>query len=89
MRFLTTARLRALVMVVEHRSFSVAARTAGISQPTRDAQRLAGRARLAFREIAQARAELDALRGTESGRHRTDPPPAAATARRSQVAAAG
>ncbi|HKU17569.1 MAG TPA: LysR family transcriptional regulator [Steroidobacteraceae bacterium] len=93
-RSLTTARLRALVMVVEHRSFSVAARIAGISQPTmhrtareletalsicllqrtadgiqptREAQRLARRARLAFREIAQARAELDALSGRESG----------------------
>jgi LysR family transcriptional regulator, regulator for genes of the gallate degradation pathway len=94
MRSLTTARLHALVRVVEHRSFSVAARTAGISQPTmhrtareiesglgisllqrtaegmqptREALRLARRTRLAFREIDQARADLDALRGRESG----------------------
>lgn len=36
--------------------------------PTRDAERLARRARLAFAEIEQARAEIRALGGAESGR---------------------
>jgi len=36
--------------------------------PTREADRLARRAKLAFREIAQARAEVQALDGGESGR---------------------
>lgn len=35
--------------------------------PTREAERLSRRAHLAFLEITQARAELDALRGRESG----------------------
>ena len=35
--------------------------------PTREAEKLARRARLAFAEIAQARAEIDALNGGESG----------------------
>ena len=36
--------------------------------PTREAEKLARRARLAFAEIAQARAEVHALSGGESGR---------------------
>ncbi|HEX6638464.1 MAG TPA: LysR family transcriptional regulator [Steroidobacteraceae bacterium] len=36
--------------------------------PTRDAQRLARRVRLAFGELSQAQAEMRALRGRESGR---------------------
>jgi LysR family transcriptional regulator of gallate degradation len=36
--------------------------------PTRDAQRLGRRVRLAFGELSQARAEVDALDGAESGR---------------------
>src|SRR5690606_31350373 len=36
--------------------------------PTREAEKLSRRAHLAFVEIAQARAEIDALRGRESGR---------------------
>jgi LysR family transcriptional regulator, regulator for genes of the gallate degradation pathway len=37
-------------------------------RPTREAQRLARRVRLAFAEVAQARAEIDALGGVDSGR---------------------
>ena len=37
-------------------------------RPTREAERLARRIRLAFAEIAQARAEVDALRGADTGR---------------------
>lgn len=36
--------------------------------PTREAEKLSRRAHLAFVEIAQARADIDALRGRESGR---------------------
>jgi LysR family transcriptional regulator, regulator for genes of the gallate degradation pathway len=37
-------------------------------RPTREAERLARRVRLAFAEVAQARAEIDALRGLDTGR---------------------
>jgi DNA-binding transcriptional LysR family regulator len=37
-------------------------------QPTREAERLARRVHLAFAEIAQARAEIDALAGPDTGR---------------------
>jgi LysR family transcriptional regulator of gallate degradation len=94
-RSMTTAQLNALVAVVEHGSFSLAARAAGVSQPTmhraarelerlielplfertsfgvqptREAERLARGAKLAFAEIDQARAELAAFGGGESGR---------------------
>jgi LysR family transcriptional regulator, regulator for genes of the gallate degradation pathway len=94
-RSMTTAQLNALVAVVEHGSFSQAARAVGVSQPTvhraareleqliglalfertsfgvqptREAQRLARGAQLAFAEIEQARAELAAFGGGEAGR---------------------
>ena len=94
-RAMTTAQLNALVAVVEHGSFSQAARADGVSQPTihraarelerliglalfertsfgvqptREAQRLARGAKLAFAEIEQARAELAAFGGDEAGR---------------------
>jgi DNA-binding transcriptional LysR family regulator len=94
-RSMTTAQLNALVAVVDHGSFSLAARAAGVSQPTmhrasrelerlvdlplfertsfgvrptREAERLARGAKLAFAEIDQARAELAAFGGGESGR---------------------
>jgi DNA-binding transcriptional LysR family regulator len=94
-RSMTTAQLNALIAVVEHGSFSSAARASGVSQPTmhraarelerlielplfertsfgiqptREAQRLARGAKLAFAEIDQARAEVGALAGGESGR---------------------
>ena len=94
-RAVTTAQLNALVSVVEHGSFSQAARAAGVSaptmhraardlerlvglalfertsfgmQPTREAQRLARGAKLAFAEIDQARAELASSSGGASGR---------------------
>jgi LysR family transcriptional regulator, regulator for genes of the gallate degradation pathway len=94
-RSLTTAQLNSLVAVVEHGSFSLAARAQGVSQPTihraarelerlvglplfertsfgvqptREAQRLARGAKLAFAEIDQARAELAAAGGGEAGR---------------------
>lgn len=93
-RLITAAQLNALSAVVEHRSFTLAARAEHISQPTihraaralerilgaslfektsfgvlptRDAERLARRARLAFAEIAHARAEVAALSGGGSG----------------------
>ncbi len=47
------------VVLFERTSFGV--------QPTFEAERLARRARLAFAEIVQARAELSALRGGEAG----------------------
>src|SRR5262245_263698 len=37
-------------------------------RPTREAERLARRVRLAFAEVAQARAEIDALTGLDTGR---------------------
>ena len=94
-RAVTTAQLNALVSVVEHGSFSQAARAAGVSaptihraardlerlvglalfertsfgmQPTREAQRLARGANLAFAEIDQARTELASSSGGASGR---------------------
>lgn len=94
-RRVRTPQLRALIALVEHRSFTRAARAAQVSQPTihraardlertlgaplfektsfgvaptREAERLARRARLAFTEIEQARAEIRALAGAESGR---------------------
>jgi LysR family transcriptional regulator, regulator for genes of the gallate degradation pathway len=94
-RSMTTAQLNALVAVVDHGSFSQAARAEGVSQPTihraarelerliglalfertsfgvqptREAQRLARGAKLAFAEIEQARAELAAFGGGEAGR---------------------
>lgn len=90
----TSVQLRALVAVVEHGSFSRAARAVRASQPTihraardleglldavlfertsfgvqptREAEKLARRFKLAFAEISQARAEVNALRGGESG----------------------
>src|SRR6188508_2479218 len=80
-RLMRSAHLYALSAVVEHRNFSLAARelerligvplfektSFGIT-PTREAEKLARRARLAFAEIAQARAEVHALSGGESGR---------------------
>jgi DNA-binding transcriptional LysR family regulator len=94
-RSMTTAQLNSLVAVVEHGSFSLAARAAGVSQPTmhraarelerllglplfertsfgvqptREAERLARGAKLAFAEIDQARAELATAGGGEAGR---------------------
>jgi LysR family transcriptional regulator, regulator for genes of the gallate degradation pathway len=94
-RLMRSAHLHALSAVVEHGSFSLAARAQRVSQPsvhraarelerligvplfektsfgitpTREAEKLARRARLAFAEIAQARAEVHALSGGESGR---------------------
>jgi LysR family transcriptional regulator of gallate degradation len=91
---ITSAQLRAVLAVVEHGSFSLAARATGLSQPTihraareleaavgirlfertsygiqptREAETLARRVQLAFGEIAQAKAEVDTLRGSESG----------------------
>lgn len=91
---MTSAQLRAVLAVVEHGSFSVAARATGLSQPTihraareleatvgirlfertsygiqptKEAETLARRVQLAFGEIAQARAEVGALLGSESG----------------------
>lgn len=93
-RSLTSSQLRALIAIVEHGNFSLAARARGVSQPTihraareserivgvslfertsfgvtptREAEKLARRARLAFAEIRQARVEIDALRGGERG----------------------
>lgn len=94
-RLIRSAQLDALGAVVEHGSFSDAARARRLSQPsihraaralerhlgiplfektsfgitpTREAEKLARRARLAFAEIEQARAEVHALSGGESGR---------------------
>jgi LysR family transcriptional regulator of gallate degradation len=91
---ITSAQLRALLAVVEHGSFSLAARATNVSQPTihraareleatvgvalfertsfgvqptREAQTFARRVQLAFNEIAQAQAEVNALLGSESG----------------------
>jgi LysR family transcriptional regulator, regulator for genes of the gallate degradation pathway len=91
---LRAMQLQALAAVVEHRSFTLAARANHVSQPTihraarelertlgvalfektsfgvvptREADRLARRAKLAFREISQARAEVQALGGGEAG----------------------
>jgi len=94
-RSMTTAQLNSLVCVVDHGSFSLAARAAGVSQPTmhraarelerliglplfertsfgvqptREAERLARGAKLAFAELDQARAELAAFGGGDAGR---------------------
>lgn len=93
-RTLTTSQLTALIAIVRHGNFTLAARACGVSQPTihraaresermlgiplfertsfgmqptREAERLARRARLAFTEIRQARVEIDALQGGETG----------------------
>jgi LysR family transcriptional regulator of gallate degradation len=94
-RLVRSNQLDALGAVVEHGTFSIAARARRLSQPgihraarelerqlgvplfektsfgitpTRDAQNLARRTRLAFAEIDQARAEVHALNGAECGR---------------------
>jgi LysR family transcriptional regulator of gallate degradation len=91
---ITSAQLRAVLAVVEHGSFSLAARATKLSQPTihraareleatvgirlfektsygiqptKEAETLARRIQLAFAEIAQAQAEVDALLGSKSG----------------------
>lgn len=93
--WLRTQQLRALVAVVEHRSFTIAARATGVSQPaiyraardleralgvalfektsfgvlpTRAAERFARGIKLAFGEISQAQAEIEALQGRDVGR---------------------
>jgi LysR family transcriptional regulator of gallate degradation len=93
-RSLNVSQLDALAAVVEHRTFSAAARARGLAQPTvyrsaRElermiriplfektsfgvvptlaASRLARRIKLAFAELEQARAEVAALFGGESG----------------------
>jgi DNA-binding transcriptional LysR family regulator len=94
-RQVRSRQLEALGAVVEHGSFSNAARSRRVSQPsihrlareleqllgvplfektsfgvapTREAEKLARRSRLAFAEMEQAKAEVRALRGAESGR---------------------
>jgi DNA-binding transcriptional LysR family regulator len=94
-RLVRATQLEALGAVVEHGSFSDAARARHLSQPsihraardlehhlgvplfektsfgvtpTREAENLARRARLALREIEQACAEVLAISGAESGR---------------------
>ncbi len=94
-RLVRSTQLEALGAVVEHGSFSDAARARNLSQPsihraardlerhlgvplfektsfgvtpTREAEKLARRARLALHEIDQARAEVLAMSGAESGR---------------------
>src|SRR5262245_16499157 len=94
-RMVSSGQLDALCAVVEHGSFSAAARARKLAQPslhrstrelerllgiplfektsfgitpTREAQKLARRARLAFGEVDQALAEVRALNGEESGR---------------------
>jgi DNA-binding transcriptional LysR family regulator len=94
-RLVRSTHLEALGAVVEHGSFSDAARARHLSQPsihraardlerhlgvplfektsfgvtpTREAEKLARRARLALHEIDQARAEVLAISGAESGR---------------------
>lgn len=93
-RAVGVTQLDSLIAVVQHRTFSAAARARGLSQPaihraareleralgialfektsfgivpTREAERLARRVKLAFAEIAQARAEVTALEGGETG----------------------
>jgi DNA-binding transcriptional LysR family regulator len=94
-RLVSSVQLDALCAVVEHGSFSAAARARKLAQPslhrstrelerllgrpllektsfgitpTREAEKLARRSRLAFGEVAQALAEVRALHGEESGR---------------------
>jgi len=95
LRSLSTSQVDALLAVVDHRSFSAAARARRVSQPTihraahelerligvslfektsygvvptRDAERFAIKARLAFAEISQAHAEVRTLTIGKSGR---------------------
>jgi LysR family transcriptional regulator of gallate degradation len=94
-RGMTVTQLEALIGVVGHGGFALAARAIGMDRPTlhraaralehtigaplfertsfglranRDGERLAEHAQLAFTELAQARAELAALEGIETGR---------------------
>lgn len=95
LRAMSAHRLDALIGVVRHGSFALAARASGLAaptihraarelekrlnvalfeqtsygvKPTRRAEMLATKASLAFAELDQARAEIDALRGEEAGR---------------------
>jgi LysR family transcriptional regulator of gallate degradation len=75
--FSVAARARRLSQPSIHRAARELERLLGVAlfektsfgiRPTREAEKLARRARLAFAEIEQARAEVHALRGGESGR---------------------
>jgi LysR family transcriptional regulator, regulator for genes of the gallate degradation pathway len=76
----TSAQLRALIAVSDHGNFTLAARGIGASQPSlhrlaRDLESLSGvplfkarHARLAFSELHQSMAEIDATQGINSAR---------------------
>ena len=75
--FSAAARAQETSLSSVHRTARELERTLGVSlfektsfgvNPTRDAQRLGRRVRLAFGELSQARAEVDALQGGDSGR---------------------
>jgi DNA-binding transcriptional LysR family regulator len=75
--FGAAARVTGIVRPSLHRAARQLERRLGVTlfetttfgvRPTREAERLARRARLAFAELAQARAEIDALGGPETGR---------------------
>ncbi len=75
--FTAAARAQQTSLSSVHRTARELERTLGLTlfektsfgvNPTKDAQRLGRRVRLAFGELAQAQAEVDALQGGESGR---------------------
>jgi DNA-binding transcriptional LysR family regulator len=75
--FGAAARVTGIVRPSLHRAARQLERRLGVAlfetttfgvRPTRQTERLARRARLAFGELAQARAEIDALRGPATGR---------------------
>ena len=75
--FGAAARVTGMVRPSLHRAARQLERRLGVAlfetttfgvRPTREAERLARRVRLAFAELAQARAEVDALGGADTGR---------------------
>ncbi|HKZ74634.1 MAG TPA: LysR family transcriptional regulator [Steroidobacteraceae bacterium] len=75
--FTLAARSLGVALPTIHRAARAVERAAGVAlfertsfgvRPTSEAEKLARRVSLAFAEIAQARAELDALRGGDTGR---------------------